>query len=355
MLRLALFAAALQLATPAAAAPPPESAITLAITGDVSLTWRGYSTAWRTLPPGANPLLPLKPLFDGVDLAVANAEAVFMRVNPRYADPQWNLWVPAAGAQAFTAAGIDLVTTANNHAWDGRAAGVVENLAHLRATGVKTIGTGATAAEARHPFTLRKGDACVTLIAATTKVNRRAKQAKEMVALYPPGEDEALLEQVRAARRAGCLAIPYVHWGKQFKHRPLASMQRLAHALVDAGATLVVGHHPHVLGAVEHYKGVPIAYTLGNLVFSTPYEITRKTGILHVTLNPEAAQPVAQLELIPIYIKHRRYLPQPATDAQTRTIARELASYSEGFNTRVQVIDGRIRLLPDVTVAADGK
>jgi poly-gamma-glutamate synthesis protein (capsule biosynthesis protein) len=313
-------------------------------TGDVALNWRGTAPHLERFPWRDNPLRLLAPLFRQADLAVANMEGVLMRKNPRYAEKRLNLWAPRASAQVFEPAGIDLVSTANNHAFDGRDAGVIETLGHLRAAGVAVMGTGRTEAEARRPYVLSARGSCVAMVPATTKLNLQGHGAAH-AAFYPEGRQNRLLALVRKTRRRCPFVVVYIHWGVEKAHRPRRQTRRLAHALVDAGANLVVGHHPHVLQGVERRRGALVAYSLGNLVFSNPTLPPRRTGVLRVQVRLLPAPRIERAELVPLFIHLRRYTPHHATRSQALDLLRRMQSYSLPFGTQVVLRRGGLRFL----------
>lgn len=327
-------------ATDGEAKPNPAHAdVSITLTGDISFTWRGWSTAWDDVPWERNPLRPLKPIFDAADLAVGNAEAVYMARNPKYASDKWNLWVPAAGAKAFKPAGIDVVTFANNHTFDGRAAGVHETIKRLRDAGTDVIGAGASPEEARKPYIYKKGRTCTVIIPATTKVNKRPR-GDAYVAFYPPGKQQPLVDQVAATRKAhsDCFVVVYIHWGKQFQTLPKAQ-RKLAHQLVDAGADLIAGHHAHVLGTVERYKGKWIAYQIGNLVMSSPWLSTRQTGVFRMKVAADDAgrTRLSRFEMVPVYVQRPGYYPRPAKTKEAAAITKLMVKWSKDFGTKIDV------------------
>ena len=86
---------------------------------------------------------------------------------------------------------------------------------------------------------------------------------------------------VAAARRAGAnLVLVYPHWGTEYDPTPFAGQQALAHAVIDAGADMVIGNHAHWVGAMELYKGKPIWYALGNFVFDQTWSEPTMEGML---------------------------------------------------------------------------
>lgn len=331
------------------ATPADPGRIRLTFTGDVALNWRGTPEHWKTFPWRRNPLRFLKPIFDAADLAVANMEGVLMRKDPKYAEKRLNLWAPVASAQVFKPAGIHLVSTANNHAFDGRDVGVLETLRHLRGAGVRVIGTGRTMAEARTPFLFRKAPACVAIVPGTTKSNMGVR-GRARVAFYPEPQHDALLRTVRDTKKQCPLVIVYLHWGTEKAHHPGRKIKALGHRLVEAGANLVVGHHPHVLQGVEFRPGGAVVYSLGNMVFSNPTPATRRTGVLWVELSRERNPHLLRLELIPIVIRRSDYTPLPATRPQAEDLVRRMQRYCRPLGTQVVLYRGRLRFMPNAAV-----
>jgi len=326
-----------------AGAGKPSKTVSVGFTGDISFTWRAWSVAWDDVPWEKNPLRPVKHLFEAVDFAVGNAEAVYMKKNPKYAIDKWNLWVPAAGAKAFKPAGIDLVTVANNHTMDGRAAGVHETLQRLRDAGTKVIGAGKSWAEATRPHVYRQDGTCTAIIPATRKINKPVR-GDAFVALYRKEEGaKKLLAEVARVKKADpkCFVVVYVHWGKQFQKLP--KWQRpLAHKIIDAGADMILGHHSHVLGTVERYKDKWIAYQIGNFVMSSPWESTRQTGVWRLLLKvgADGSTQLDRFDMSPVYVQRRGYWPRPSRPRETKAIFKLLRDVSKDFGTTVALEGG---------------
>lgn len=354
-------------AAPGAAAKPaakpqavlqvqPPGTITLAFTGDVSMTWRALPVSLKRLSAKQNPLRFFASDLEAADLAVANFEGVLAPGNPKYAEPRLNLWAPVASGQVFAGAHVDLVSVANNHAFDGRDVGVVRTLLALRGTGVKVIGIGRTDAEARAPYVLRKAGACVAILPGTTKSNKGVR-GRARLALYPWKDWSEMYKVVRHTVQHVCpYVVVYLHWGTEKIHYPKRKIRAFGRKIIDAGAKLLVGHHPHVLQGVEYYGGGAIVYSLGNFVFSNPNKSTRRTGLLRVELQPEAGKPFRQirlnrLELIPAMIHRRDYSPRPSSRVQAEDLLRRLRAYCRPFGTQVVMHEGRIRFLSAADIA----
>jgi poly-gamma-glutamate capsule biosynthesis protein CapA/YwtB (metallophosphatase superfamily) len=331
---------------PRVAAPKPSNKITLTFTGDVSMTWRALPANLKRLSPKQNPLRFFAPLFKAADLSVANFEGVLSPGDPKYAETRLNLWAPVASGQAFRDAHIDLVSNANNHAFDGRDTGVLRTLTALRKSGVKVFGVGRNLAEARAPYVFRKASTCVAILPGTTKSNKGSR-GRARVAYYPWKDWSELTKVVRHTVKNVCpYVVVYLHWGTEKIHYPKRKIRAFGRKIIDAGAKLLVGHHPHVLQGVEYYGGGAIVYSLGNFVFSNPNKSTRRTGLLSVQLQPSAAGTrLTRLELIPAMIHRKDYTPRPSTRLQAEDLLRRLRAYCKPFGTQVVLHRGRIRFL----------
>jgi poly-gamma-glutamate synthesis protein (capsule biosynthesis protein) len=337
----------------------PSDTITLTFTGDVSMTWRSLPANLKRLSWKQNPLRFFAPEFKAADLAVTNFEAVLAPEDPKYTEPRLNLWAPMASGQMFRDANIDLVSGANNHAFDGRDVGVLRTLGILRSTGVQVFGIGRTLAEAAAPYVLRKAGTCVAILPGTTKSNKGVR-GRARLAFYPWKDWAELYKVVRHTVQNVCpYVVVYLHWGKEKIHYPKRRIKAFGRKIIDAGAKLLVGHHPHVLQGVEYYGGGAIVYSLGNFVFSNPRMFTRRTGLLKVQLRPglagragRAGRPglaarLARLELIPAHIHLKDYTPRPASRAQAEDLLRRMRAYCKPFGTQVVLHRGRIRFLTD--------
>lgn len=114
-----------------------------------------------------------------------------------------------------------------------------------------------------------------------------------------PAELDSIVEDIAKLRDKVDVVIVTVHWGKEYVNEPTAEQRLLAHAAVDAGAHLVLGHHPHVLQGIEFYKDGVIAYSLGNFVFDINLAKTWETMLLSFSL---ASTGVLDLTVVPAYI-----------------------------------------------------
>lgn len=239
--------------------------------GDINLgrsLARDYILAGR----GAEVFAGVRDALRAADVAVANLESVILD-RGAYTDPpmSWVFAGPRESAALLGDAGIDVVGTANNHAWDFGLAGLLESLARLDSAGIAHSGTGPTLADALRPAVFRRGGWTIAVFGVTYIFNY-----PDLTVLGHPPEccvawaDTLRLEDAfRAARDslgADFILVSF-HAGLEYRPVPPRNVIALARGLVRAGADAVVGHHPHVPQGMEWVDGKPILYSLGNFVF----------------------------------------------------------------------------------------
>jgi len=273
-----------------------EGEAILVFVGDVALSRTMEEQLTRYGP--AYPWSGLEPLLRQADLAVANLEGVLTTQGRPLHKPYLLRAHPRWGA-SLTAAGFDLVTLANNHALDYGSAGLDETLGLLEGLGIAAVGAGRTADEAHRPALFQVNGVRLALLGyAAARWNGSADvPATEQIAWAEPAAVQA---DVRAARSQADLVIVLLHAGTEYATHPSPDQVAVAHAAVEAGAALVVGHHPHVIQEVERYKGGLIVYSLGDALFDIPRPAAMLGHLLRVHVTPAG---LAQAELWPFWIQ----------------------------------------------------
>lgn len=217
---------------------------------------------------------------------------------------------PAYGATLLDG-GITLVNVANNHIFDYGHQGMEDTMRFLDSLGIAYTGVGRNLAEARKPVVIRKKGWSVGFLgyfgggdysAGRTTIGFAPRYARFMV------------EDIRSLKRKVDYVVVNLHWGVERAPEPEDWQIRLAHRLVDAGADLIVGHHPHILQGIERYKNATIAYSLGNFVFGGNSRHTYETGVLKVTLG--GSEPLVELMPVSVVL----WQPSPATDPVARQV-----------------------------------
>ncbi len=250
------------LAPTAAPTPTPDGTITIAAVGDIMLA-RDITTLMEQSGAGY-PFERVVSLLHNADLTIANFEGTFTeRGSP--ADKLYTFRTPPRFAPGLADAGIDLVSLGNNHAADYAAEGLEDTLGALDSAGVGHAGAGMNESEARRPAQLVIDGQRVALLSYTDIIeNTFAGPDSFGVALATA---EVIDADVRAAKAHADVVIVALHSGIEYTDAPQSDQQQLAGAAIDAGATLVLGHHSHTLQGVERHNGGLIIYSLGNFVF----------------------------------------------------------------------------------------
>ena len=142
------------------------------------------------------------------------------------------------------------------------------------------------------------------------------------------------------------------HWGAELAKLPKPYQQRAAHEAIDAGADLVLGHHPHVLQGIERYRGKAILYSLGNFAFGSVSSSADRSMIARITLD-DTEQTV---EVVPLNVLNRevRFRPAVLTGKRGDEVIARLNLLSQPFNTRLVSSGGRY-LLNDTPQTASAR
>jgi poly-gamma-glutamate synthesis protein (capsule biosynthesis protein) len=190
---------------------------------------------------------------------------------------------PIALLEGLKANGIKIVSFANNHVMDQGWPGFAETREHLRDQGLLFAGSGDTAADAWQPVITEANGIKVGWLGMTRWLNGNRNPEKDdqpHVNFFPypgesggaPGADEAqVLEAVKQARLKCDLLVVSIHWGIEYAPAPRPEDVDIARKMLEGGASVIVGHHPHVLQPVETYRtqdgrNTVIFYSLGNFL-----------------------------------------------------------------------------------------
>jgi poly-gamma-glutamate synthesis protein (capsule biosynthesis protein) len=205
---------------------------------------------------------------------------------------------PAALDPMRTVAGFDVLTLANNHTVDFGRDALLDTVKAVRAAGIQTIGAGANDLQARRPAIVEAGGLRVAFL-GYSDVNPYGFNATGDSPGTAKADVAAITADVHSALRRADVAVCFFHWGVELHPAPNSRQQLFAAACLNAGAKLVLGAHPHVLGGVATPATHSlVAWTLGNFVFPSGSR-TGRTAILHVALGADG---VRGYRLMPVRI-----------------------------------------------------
>jgi poly-gamma-glutamate synthesis protein (capsule biosynthesis protein) len=228
-------------------------------------------------------------------LVFGNLEGPLTGARTHRFKPKWMRFYfksPAGEAvAALKQGGFRVMSVANNHSMDSGEAGLRDTLAALDEGDIVAAGAGADESLARRPAQVPDGHGNTITFLAFCAVGPPGTFATRTRAGAAFADPDTVVAAVRAAARAGGTVVLSLHWGIEKKRDlpvpdPQVWQRDLAHRAIDAGAVLVLGHHPHVVGRFEEYKSGLIAYSLGNFLFSgARIRGRRKSVILHVDFS----------------------------------------------------------------------
>ncbi len=260
----------------------PAEAMEIAATGDVNL---GGPLADVISADPDYPWRGINEHLSGADLAVVNLEcAVSTRGTPF--PKQFTFRGPPAALPAMRRAGVDVASVDNNHSLDYGSEALLDTLSGLRSAGIAPVGGGASENEAWAPYVVTSEGIRVAFVAAS----RVIPHGSWYVTATTPGlataySEDRLLAEVARARTAADVVVVLIHWGVERMTQPEPYQVSLGHRLVDSGASIVIGHHPHVLQPVVRYRGGIIAYSLGNFVFTARSRV-QESVLLRIGVMP---------------------------------------------------------------------
>jgi poly-gamma-glutamate capsule biosynthesis protein CapA/YwtB (metallophosphatase superfamily) len=208
-------------------------------------------------------------LVDSDTLGVINLEGPITRCDDPATDRPGHLRTPPEHATVLEDISPDVAVLANNHILDMGADGFEETVAILRSRQIQTLGAGRDEEEAWRPVVVERGGLRVGLLAASSREIGTAEcgEGKPGCAVLEAARLEVEIRDLSSRVDA---VVVSVHWGQTNFHLPLPKHRNLGRRLIRAGATVVMGHHPHVLQGFERHESGVILYSLGNLCFS-PY------------------------------------------------------------------------------------
>lgn len=187
--------------------------------------------------------------------------------------------------------GVDLVSLANNHAYDYGEAAFLDTLTTLEEAGITYVGAGRNLEEARRPVYYIIDNMKIAFVSATQIErldNPDTKGATDSTAgVFRCWNGDNLVETVKEAKENSDFVIVYLHWGTENEVNIDWAQEKQAPEVAAAGADLIIGDHPHCLQRISVVQGVPVIYSLGNFWFNSK---TVDTGMVKVTLSRDGLQ-----------------------------------------------------------------
>jgi poly-gamma-glutamate synthesis protein (capsule biosynthesis protein) len=258
-----------------------RSRLRVAIAGDV----HGERQIADLVRAGGNPLSEVAPLLSGADAAAVNLETPAGDAGTAQSK-EFVFLAPPQLLTALKAAGVDVVTLANNHALDHGAGTMLDTVRRAREAGLVVVGAGANAAEAYAPRYVDVRGHRIAFVGLSRVVPPGWAATGSRAGVASAYDARAALGAVRTARANADAVVVLIHWGVELDRCPGGELTRLADALHDAGADVVAGSHPHVLQGIDARADRVTAFSLGNFVWYHDRAPSDTTGVLDVAIDP---------------------------------------------------------------------
>lgn len=221
----------------------------------------------------AYPLAPVSALMRRADLTVVNLECAITASSRlwRGTPKAFYFGAPPQVADTLAAAGVDIVSLANNHTLDYDLEGLRDTLDVLDQHGILHTGAGEDRRQAARPAIVRRGGLTMGMIAFCDHQKDFAAQDNRPGIAYLDFEEPAAISALETAlaplQRAGIdWPVLSLHWGPNMVSKPSSAFRHIAHAAIDMGWRILFGHSAHVFHGIEIYRGCPVIYAAGDLV-----------------------------------------------------------------------------------------
>ncbi len=279
-------------------------------------------------------------LFADSDLVIGNLEGPLTDFDVPLVDKEYLFRSPASPvAAALARAGIGAVSLANNHALDYGMPGLRDTIVALRGAGIAHFGAGESLRDARTPAIFDTGQATIGMLGYSNTFPEAFWAGASRGGTAFGHEAQIRADVAALARRADIVAVSF-HWGREGSTELRPYQRLLARAAIEAGAELVIGHHPHVIQEIERYRDGVILYSLGNFTFGS--FSTRAIGaIAHVDFVDGA---FTELVLQPLNVNNFEvyFQPRPLDVHQARETFERLRTLSRNSGTELRWREGKI-------------
>jgi poly-gamma-glutamate synthesis protein (capsule biosynthesis protein) len=276
-------------------------------------------------------------LLSNADIVLGNLEGPLTNSEAAEASDKQYLFrsPPQSVVPALRRAGFNAMNLANNHILDYGINGMNETIQSLDQSGITSIGAGQNLIQARAGRIIRTahGDVALLGYSLTFPESFWATDTKPGTAF---GHRKQIVEDIHRLSQQADYIIVSFHWGREKTEALRPYQPRLARAAIDAGADVVLGHHPHILQAIEAYRQGLIIYSLGNYVFGSYSQDARDSVVARISLHNGNYH---SAELTPINVLNTQvvFQPIPLKGKAAAGVIQRINQLSASSNTRLQL------------------
>ncbi|MEK4066032.1 CapA family protein [Peribacillus sp. FSL R5-0717] len=259
----------------------------------------------------------MKPYFSNSDYVSGNYEHTALKEevsNYKGADTPIRLNSNTSGVEAVKDAGFSVVSLANNHMMDYEEQGLLDTIDEFKSADMHYVGVGSNTAEAKNSIDYADVNGVRVATLGFTDVYGKDAVSKSDKAGLLNSNPDLLFEMIGKASDAkqgnADLVVVNMHWGQEYSTSTTDRQKDLAKAIIDAGADIIIGHHPHVLQSFDVYKDGIIFYSLGNFIFDQGWTRTKDSAMVQYHLANDGK---ATIDVVPLQIEEAT--PRPATSS----------------------------------------
>jgi poly-gamma-glutamate capsule biosynthesis protein CapA/YwtB (metallophosphatase superfamily) len=324
--------------------------VKLGAIGDILIHDTVYEDAFTDSGYDFKPMLSnVKGYLVEPDLLLANQETILGGVDLGLSGyPMFNS--PIEVGDALIDAGVDIVSNANNHSLDKSENGVLKSISYMETAGLPYVGSFKDPEDQKKLRILNKNGISVAYLSYTYGTNGIP---------VPIGKDhlvnlidrELMKAEIKLANEQSDIVVMSIHWGNEYQRFPTEEQKSLAQFLVDEGADVIFGHHPHVLQPMEWLKAEDgrnalVVYSLGNFLSGQMWDYKDIGGLATIEITkqitPEGTTlSLANPEFIPTFVSSSRqsnYRVVPLKEAGKYGLANAENKYNEIMNHMIQFI-----------------
>lgn len=280
------------------------------------------------------PFEKIAPLFNDSHIVIGNLEGPLTASETPYADKTYLFKTPADKvAPALKQAGFTIMNLANNHIMDFGEQGLKDTMQALATRQIQYVGAGLNLTQARAGKIIQTGQQKTGFLSysLTFPSDFWASSNRPGTAF---GHERQIRQDIQRLRQQANIVIVSFHWGEEKSTKLRAYQPLLARAAIDAGAAMVIGHHPHVLQAVEHYKNGIILYSLGNFAFGSYSKNARFSVVATVEFSKNKFYSL-RLTPINVFNVEVNFQPQILQQQEADRVIEHINRLSSPHNTRL--------------------
>jgi poly-gamma-glutamate capsule biosynthesis protein CapA/YwtB (metallophosphatase superfamily) len=312
-----------------------KPAIKLITVGDIYLGGRMQE---YVIKDPSYPFAATLSVLKDADLLLGNLEVPLSLRGKVWLDKTYTLQSDPRGVHALNTGNFHVVTLANNHIMDFGPDALYQTISVLKEHGILHAGAGANLSEARKPAMAKTGDLTFAILAYnnTFPLEFNAGLKKPGTAY---GKLPLIVDDIKKAKEDGAdFVVVTFHWSAELLEYPKDYQRQFAHKCIDAGALLVIGHHPHVLQGLEVYREGLIAYSLGNFAFGTFSSRVKDSIILQLLIDEEG---ILEAVIHPVNVNNHEvnFQPKLRKGADGQRVIRKLQELSSPFGSRILLND----------------